>query len=213
MNTPYHLHTHINTHTQTILHYTCYKWPAGDYCISLSRLSLPLSSTSSNGRLILCCRICEPPLLSGPSTAARISVNQVKIWLEGEKEGRNKNVIVVHFLFTWMRISGIFKFWKRLSFLSVWLQKRLWILSHFPTLAFKWMGHGTEHTLYYTINHSYKPALWNTCVYSHGHNSQVSPSVRRLVLKRMAAITIHSTKLLKWCTYMSKHHKLLPLES
>lgn len=115
---------HINTHIHNFA-YTCYKWLAGDYCISLSRWSLPLSSTSSNGRLILCCRICEPPLLSSPSTAAWISVNQVKIWLKGENGGRNKNVIMVHSLFTWMWISGIFQVLKLFILLSAWFQKCL----------------------------------------------------------------------------------------
>ena len=40
------------------------------------------------------------------------------------------------------------------------------------------------------LNHSHKSVL--CCLDSHGRNSQVSQSVRRLVLKRMAAITIHS---------------------
>lgn len=105
--------------------------------------------------------------------------------------------------------KGVYPFVRLTSEMS------LWSLSCFSTATFKYIKRQREHGM--DVKKSYSPGtmkyllvyvLLRYVLIRIDAFLRWSPSVQRLVLKRMAAITIQSTKLLKWCTYMSKQHKL-----
>lgn len=95
-----HVHTaiYISTNTHRILLYIIYEWSMGDFAMTLSRLSFPLSCTSFDGRLILCCIFVNLPFFSS-LTVVQISLTQVNTWLAGEKGGRDETLIAIHFLY------------------------------------------------------------------------------------------------------------------
>lgn len=146
VNTPNYLHRQINTCTLGILHFISYEWPTGAFSISLSRLSLPLSSTSSEGRLILCCVSVNLPFHSSPTTAALDQSNSGEDMVgrrQGKKERNfNRGTLSSHMIVDQWHFPVL----KRFSFCLTW-EMPLWILSCFLTLAFKWMHHGRESAL------------------------------------------------------------------
>lgn len=131
-----------------------------------------------------------------------------------KKGERNKIIIEEHFLFT-SQDQQHFQLWKSIyPFVHVTFRNVSKFMFFWHWL-FMWMCHGREHWI---ENAKHNPALWKVLCFSVYFATEYVDSRQhifwggvyqfRLVLKRMAAITIQSSKLLKWCTYMSKQHKL-----